>query len=535
MRALLLAALAVGALALPARAQEAPCEGGAAADADGTAYPCSGVALLARLPVSSFETEGSPAAGGNNDVWGWTDPATGTEYALVGTTNGTGFVDLSDPARPRLVGKLPAGDAPSPWRDVKVYADHAFVVADRSPEHGVQVFDLRRLRDVEGPPVTFAPDAVYDRVGSAHNIVVNEETGFAYAVGSRPRGEGLPAECGARGLHAIDVRDPQRPTFAGCFSNAAADPTFVINAGYTHDAQCVVYRGPDADYAGRELCFAANEDEVTVFDVTDKAAVRIVSQTEYPGDAYTHQGWLTEDHRFFLVNDELDEVNAVAATQRTVVLDLADLDEPGEVSVYDSGLTTIDHNLYVHGGLVYESNYEAGLRVLDARGLAEGRPLAEVAYFDTFPASTTISAPCLPPNEGSDCESFNGQWSNYPFFASGIVVANDRDNGLFVLRPDAALATSAPAPPAAFSLSDPSPNPTPGTARLTLRVPTAQAVRADLYDLAGRRVRPVFDGRAEPGRDLVLEVQGAALPAGVYVVRVVGEAFEASRRVTLAR
>ena len=531
-----LVALVSGAAALPAQAQELACEGGAVSVPDVGTFECEGVALVGHLAVDAFATDGSPAAEANNDVWGWTDPETGTEYALVGTENGTAFVDLSVPTRPRLVGKLPAGDAPSLWRDVKVYADHAFVVADSSPRHGVQVFDLRRLRGVEGGAVTFEPDAVYEGVGSAHNVVVNEETGFAYAVGARPRGE-LPAACAARGFHAIDVRDPKNPTFAGCFSDAAQDTDPVIVPGYTHDAQCVVYRGPDADYVGRELCFGADENEVTVFDVTDKAAVRIVSQARYPGDAYTHQGWLTEDQRFFLANDELDEVQGGRSTQRTIVFDLQDLDAPEFVFDYDSGLTTIDHNLYVRDGLVFESNYEAGLRILDAREI-EGGTVREVAYFDTFPGSTTISAPCLPPNTARQCSSFNGQWSNYPYFESGLVVANDRDYGLFVLRPDVlkGRADSAEPPPGAgVELSEPSPNPSSGTVRLTLRVADPQAVRADLYDLAGRLVRPLYAGEAAPGRDLVLTVPGGTLPAGVYVVRVVGRDVEVTRRLVLTR
>ena len=48
--------------------------------------------------------------------------------------------------------------------------------------------------------------------------------------------------------------------------------------------------------------------------------------------------------------------------------------------------------------------------------------MEEVAFFDTYPQSTTAQ--------------FNGQWSNYPYFRSGVVVAMDINNGLFVLMPD---------------------------------------------------------------------------------------------------
>ena len=423
MRAVLPLALAA-LVALPAQAQELACEGGAVFVPDVGEFACDGVDLVGRLPVDAFATDGSPAADSNNDVWGWTDPQTGTEYALVGTENGTAFVDLSDPTRPRLVGKLPTATLASPWRDLKVYADHVFVVSE-ARGHGMQVFDLRRLRDAGDGPVTFDADAVYDRIGSAHNVVVNEETGFAYAVGYRydvgaREALGLPASCDVPGLHAIDIRDPQAPTFAGCFSDGAKDTGPVSAPGYTHDAQCINYDGPDADYAGREICAASNEDVVTFFDVTDKSDVRVISMAAYPGDAYTHQNWFTEDRRFVLANDELDEQTGTTATQRTLIFNTEDLDNPEFVGAYDSGMTTIDHNLYVVGNLNYQSNYQSGLRILDHSDAADG-VLREVAYFDTYPQGTEIN--------------FAGQWSNYPYFESGIVIANDSDNGLFILMP----------------------------------------------------------------------------------------------------
>ena len=522
--ALALLVAAPGALAQDARAR---CVDGFALVPDVGAFPCDRVDLVGYLAVSEFASPGSNPATANNDIWGWTDPETGVEYALVGTYNGTGFVDLSVPSAPRLVAKMPTTGSLAPvWRDIKVYRDHAFVVADAADDHGVQIFDLTRLRALTGGPVTVQPDVIYRQVESAHNLVMDEESGFAYAVGVSYRAGqraalGLPPECDVPGFHAIDVRDPKAPVFAGCFSDVGLEAG-TRTPGYTHDAQCVVYRGPDADYVGRQICLGANEDIVTVFDVTDKADVRIVSQAAYPNDVYTHQGWLTDDHRYFLVDDEIDEI-VLGLTQRTIMFDLEDLDDPELAFEYDSGLTVSDHNQYVRGRYAFQSNYEAGLRIVDLEGIGSGAAV-EVAFFDTYP--------------DADARGYSGQWSNYPYFESGLVIANDGEYGLFVLRPDAALAVAradGPRPPAGYALSEPRPNPTTSGARLSLEVDAAQSVRADLYDVAGRRVAAVFEGPARPGVPVELRVEAGDLPAGVYVLRVTGETFEAARRLVLTR
>jgi len=366
-------------------------------------YPCRSVDLLAFIPRAAFDAESL------NDVWGWTDPLTGREYALVGLSNGTAFVDITQPARPVIVGKLPTRTVAAPWRSVKVYSNHMYVVADHAGLHGVQVFDLTRLRNAT-PGTTFRETSTYfgpglaltfgNQVAEAHSVAVNEESGFLYVVGSRTACSG--------GLHMVDVRTPARPRFAGCFS---AD-------GYTHDTQCVTYRGSDPDHRGREVCLAANEDTLTIVDVTDKRKPRMLSRSTYAGRGYTHQGWLTEDHNYFLLNDELDEVRLGGPT-RTIIWDVRNLDQPIVIGEHLFPTRSVDHNLYIHKGLVFESNYTAGLRVLDVSNVAAGR-LTEIGFFDVVPEN--------------DDPDFSGTWSNYPFFSSGTVAVSGIEQGLFLVR-----------------------------------------------------------------------------------------------------
>ena len=371
---------------------------------DGSAdiYPCDRVDLMAFMPL------GTIGGGDGNDVWGWTDPLDGKEYAIMGRSNGTAFVDVSDPVNPVYLGNLPSHTGSSSWRDIKVYQDHAFVVSDLNGSHGLQVFDLDALRDVVNPPVTFSESAHYGQFGSAHNIAINEDSGFAYVVGGNCSG----------GLHMIDLAVPDSPQFAGCFSSD----------GYTHDTQCVDYLGPDPDHQGKEICFNSNEDTLTIVDTTIKTSPVQLSRTLYSGRGYTHQGWLTDDHAYFLLDDELDESNFGHNT-RTYVWDVRDLDAPTVIGTYTGDLPAIDHNQYVHNGYTYQANYRSGLRILSLDDVANGN-LTEVAYFDIYPAS--------------DSAGFSGAWSVYPYFDSGNVLVSGIDEGLFVLRPQLCTAPDAP-------------------------------------------------------------------------------------------
>jgi choice-of-anchor B domain-containing protein len=355
-------------------------------------FPCLGIDLSRRVPHA--EMGGSEG----NDIWGWVDSQTGDEYALVGLTNGTAFVDVTDPLNSVFVGRLPTQTTASVWRDVKVYRDYAYVVADGAGNHGMQVFDLTRLRGLMVPQ-TFVADVVYGDFENAHNLAIDTATGFAYAVGTNT--------CGG-GLHMIDIATPNAPSFAGCYD--VAD---------THDTQCVVYMGPDTSYVGREICFSSNGDHFGISDVTLKNAPLAIATAIYPQLGFVHQGWLTEDQRYFLLGDEIDEL-AFGVRTRTHVFDITNLDRPVYQFAFEGPTAATDHNLYVRGTLVFEANYASGLSVLQLGDLAS-REIEEIAYFDTYPADDTAG--------------FNGAWSVYPYLPSGTLLVNDISNGLFVLRP----------------------------------------------------------------------------------------------------
>lgn len=373
-------------------------------------YPCNNVDLMSFMSIA--ELGGNPVTDLTSGNWGWTDPQTGKEYALVGMSDATAFVDISNPEKPVLVGRLPmhAGGKSSIWREIKTYNNYAFTAVESGNNQGMQVFDLTQLRTATNYPVTFQETAHYAGLGNIHTITINTDTGFAYLNG----GNGSGNACGS-GFHMVDIRDPKNPKFAGCYSEPR---TGRRGTGYTHDAQCVKYIGPDKDYTGKEICVAANETAVAIADVTDKANPKTVSIANYPNVGYAHQGWFDETQQYWFLNDELDETSGLVANTRTIVFDFTDLDKPKLLTEYYAPVPSSDHNLYINGKYVYEGNYASGVRILDINDMAH---ISEAGFFDTYPNNNDMG--------------YNGCWAAYPYYKSGNIMASSRGEGMFVLRP----------------------------------------------------------------------------------------------------
>ncbi len=440
---------------------QTPCDSGAAGS-----YLCSGYDLQ-----SSFSL-GQLGASSGNDSWGWTDPLDGKEYALVGLSNGTAFIDISDPISPVYLGKLPTHTTSSTWRDVKVYENYAFVVSEAGG-HGMQVFDLTRLRSVASPPETFTEDAHYNGFGSAHNIVINEDSGYAYGVGTNSFNGGA---------HFVNIQNPLNPVAEGGYSAGL----------YTHDAQIITYSGPDTDYTGREIFIGSNEDKIVIADITDKANPITISDITYTNVAYTHQGWFTEDQRYFIVGDEIDELN-VGGNTRTIVFDFNDLDAPVFHFEHFGETAAIDHNGYVVGDKYYMANYRAGMRVLDISDIAN-QNISEEGYFDTYT-----------PSNGA---AFDGAWNVYPFFASGNIVISDIDSGFFLVK--AQVLGVSESEELQFSIY-----PNPSENNITIKSTNDPISIVEIYNVLGQRVLNLnFSERLSENINI------SSLNSGLYLVKI---------------
>lgn len=422
---------------------QTPCAGNLAAG-----FPCDDYDLMDHFDKATLSNRDG------SDIWGWTDPLDGKEYALTTFEDKTCFLDVTDPLNPVYKGFLSTNAGSNYWRDVKVYNNHAFIVADVVGPHGMQVFDLTRLRSVASPPENFTADSVFTTglagavIGSCHNIVINESKAMAYLVGCNSANGGGPI--------MIDISNPTSPVAVGEYT---AD-------GYTHDAQVVTYDGPDTDHTGKEILIGSNETKVVVVDVTDPANPLKISEVTYSNTAYTHQGWFNSDKKYFLVGDEEDEQN-FGNNSRTIIFDFTDLDNLSYHSQFLGSKAAIDHNLYVKGNLVFQANYRSGLRVLN---IGDINNITEVGSFDTYPES--------------DSASFNGAWSVYPYFSSGNILISDIDRGFFIVRKSGTLSIDN----AIFDQNQISIYPTPAVGDLYVKSKNGTIKDIQLFNVLGQKI-----------------------------------------------
>ena len=353
-------------------------------------FDSQGIVLKSWHPLNTIDA----GATSGNDCWGYVSPS-GREYALMCVSNGMAVYEVTDPVNSSKIGFISGPQ--SLWRDVKVYGQFAYVVTEGGA--GIQVVSLQ---NVDQGTVTLVNTITTGGGLATHNVAINEQSGYLYRCGG-----------GSSGLRIYNLANPSAPVFVGEWSTH-----------YVHDAQIVSYTaGP---YAGKEIAFCCAglnggnvETGLYIVDVTNKAAPVQLSRVLYPSARYSHQGWLTEDRKHFLLGDELDE-GATQAFSTTHVINVESLTSPSWVGQFANATPAITHNCYTHQRKMFQANYRSGLRVFSVENAANPSSVQEVAYFDTYPADNAAQ--------------FNGLWSCYPYFPSGTIIGSDLERGLFVLR-----------------------------------------------------------------------------------------------------
>ncbi|OFY71291.1 MAG: hypothetical protein A3G23_02140 [Bacteroidetes bacterium RIFCSPLOWO2_12_FULL_37_12] len=307
-----------------------------------------------------------------SNLWGYADSA-GNEYAIVGTNQGVSIVNVTNPANPVQLFFFQGQE--SIWREPKIWKKFAYIATDNVSE-GMLIIDLSRLPD--------SATANYYTSGgleSAHTLFIDEK-GFAYLFGSNKANGGAVV---------LDLADPANPVEVGSYS-----------LNYIHDG----YVRNDTLWAGEIY-----RGWFSVVDFRNKSNPVLLATQPTPG-SFTHNCWLSDDGKFIFTTDEVDNSSVTA-------YNITDLSNITEISRYQSnpGSNSIAHNTIVRNGFLITAYYRDGVTIVDAH---DPSFLVEVGNYDTSP----LSGP-----------GYNGCWGAYPFLPSGNIIANDMEEGLFILKP----------------------------------------------------------------------------------------------------
>jgi len=313
-----------------------------------------------------------------NDVWGYVDEF-GNEYALVGTSKGTSIVDVTVPANPVEVFWLPGST--SIWRDPSSHGDYAYVTTEA--EDGMLIIDLSPLPQATNLTTTLYTGPANNPWQSAHTCFV-DENGYAYVFGAN-RGNG--------GVIILDVfTNPMAPIEVGVFDN-----------WYCHDG-----------YVRNDTMYLANiyAGFFSLVDVSDKANPVLLGTKTTPS-SFTHNSWPSDNGQFVFTTDEISGAFIAAY----------DISDPTNIVEVDRiqnspGSGIIPHNTHVMGDYLITSYYSDGVVIHD---ITYPYNMIKVAEYDTYEGQTI---------------SYDGCWGVYPFLPSGITLAADITNGLFIVGPN---------------------------------------------------------------------------------------------------
>lgn len=313
-----------------------------------------------------------------NDVWGYVDE-TGIEYALVGARSGVSVVSLADPENPVEVFWY-EGDF-SVWRDLKTFGDYLYVTTEA--ESGLLIIDLSPL-----PSGTVNDVSLYDGPSgntwkSAHNLYI-DENGFAYVFGSN-RGLG--------GVIILDVStDPMNPIEVGEFDN-----------WYVHDG-----------FVRNDMMYLAHiyDGFFSIVDITDKQNPVLLGTANTPSN-FAHNIWPDNTGQYVFTTDEVSDAFLAAY----------DVSDPANIVEVDRiqsspGAGIVPHNAHYYQNWLVTSYYTDGVTIHD---VSRPHNMIEVGNYDTSPLQNTFTQGC---------------WGAYPYFPSGIILATDIEEGLFILQPD---------------------------------------------------------------------------------------------------
>jgi choice-of-anchor B domain-containing protein len=353
------------------------------------------------INLLSLSTPNNDTSGVDNrkysGCWGWFQASKNKEYGISGTSNGTYFIDVTSPTNP-IVCDFVAGKKRGTYREIKTYQNYCYIVSDDAPANKFQIIDMQYLPD--SVHVVHNSDSIFPR---GHTIWIDQDKLYVGAVTY------------TNGFSAMNVYSLANPKLPLLLKKLQQDIPFI---NYVHD----MYVRNDTIYA------SCAEQGLYVFKFlsSTNTFTQLGSYTGYPTHGYNHSSALSKDGKHLLFCDE------VPTSLPIHFVNVENLNNIQPVKDFHPEAQTTPHNPFVKDDFMLVSCYQDGLYIYD---ISQPNNLNLAGYFDTHPqGGANVS------NYGTS--GYRGNWGLYPFLPSGNIIANDMQNGMFVLNASAAYSTT---------------------------------------------------------------------------------------------
>lgn len=448
-------------------------------------FSAQNITLLAQWDTSITVAE--PVFGIRyNSVWGWTDSQDNREYAIIGATDGTYIIDVTVPTAPIVRDYVKGRRDSCIWREYKTYQHYLYAVSD----DGVNAFNQNSMQIIDLSPLPDSVHVIYDSdtlVQRSHTIFIDEQNAKMYL-----NSVYLPNNGGHSNMAIFSISNPLNPVLLRRLEQDFPSSDNV------HDS-----------YVRNDTCYASSSfGGLFVYKYNGTQFTLIGSLTSYPDQGYNHSSALTADGKTLIFADE------VPANLALKSLDVSDMSNLTVLDVFKSTPTTIatPHNPFIRKGSndrVVVAYYQDGVQIFD---ISSPSNVSRTGFFDTNPNDCPS---CPNPN-------YSGCWGAYVDLPSGIILASDMQNGLFVLDAKSAgvgIENSFNENLQATCY----PNPFTENFDIQFYLQGNKKVTIELYDIMGKSLIKK-ESNIQAGKNSIT-INGKYMNAGIYILSVKGENF----------
>lgn len=451
-------------------------------------YPSQNISLLGHWDDENAQMRDSNETQ-YSSVYGYYDAIAQKEYAIVGGSSGTYFIEVTDPGSPIVRDFVPGRRDSCVWREYKTYGKYVYMVSDDLAPNSLQIVDLSYLPD--SVHVVYDDNVLFER---AHTIYIDGNKLYC--------GITTNTDSTFNTMSVYSLSNPESPALLRKLDDDYPYPDIEP----IHD----MYVRNDTVYAsaGYQGLFILKLNSNNTFS-------QLASLLFYPGKGYNHSSALTPDGKTLIFADE-DPANLPVKT-----MDVSDFNNLTVLSTFKSNEGATAHNPYTYeNDKVVIAYYQDGIQIFD---ISDPSNPTKTGYFDTRPENGD--------NNNYPQPTYQGCWGAYPYLPSGNLLALDMQNGLFILDATAAYVNSA-----GISDNDPSknifvyPNPVKEQLEITLQVKNSNSYTFKILDITGKIQKE--EKRKLPAGVSNVSIHLKTIVPGNYILRIEGEEFKVEEKIT---